>query len=152
MAERPAAPMPITADFPAPSRIRAQRDFKRCFATGRRAHSRGLTAVYRAHDDSDHQNGLQQVRLGMAFSRKVDGRAVERNRLKRLTREWFRHNHHGLSAGDLVIVGKSAARGSSTSQLSEELDSLVRRLGLLVSAGEGKMPSSPSPSQSGLGS
>lgn len=152
MAERPAASMPPTANFPAQSRICAQRDFKRCFATGRRAHSRGLTAVYRAYDGNDHQHGLQYVRLGMAFSRKVDVRAVERNRLRRLTRELFRHNRHGLAAGDLVIVGKSAARGSSTMQLFEELDSLVRRLGLLATAHEGKMLSSPTPTQPGKGS
>lgn len=68
-------------------------------------------------------------RLGLAISRRVDKRAVERNRLRRLVREWFRHNHGRLPVGDLVVSGKPAARGLSAAQLFEELDQLPRRLG-----------------------
>lgn len=152
MAEEPARTRPVSADFPATSRIRAQREFKHCFAKGRRAGSRSFTAVYRAHDDSDLQIGVQHARLGLAFSRKVDTRAVERNRLKRLTREWFRQHRHDLATGDWVIIGKPSARGASTAQVFDELSSLARRLGLLAAAQEGKMPRSTSPSQPDSGS
>lgn len=48
-------------------------------------------------------NDLPHARLGLSVPRRV-GRAVARNRIKRLLREVFRHHQHDLARGyDFVI-------------------------------------------------
>lgn len=42
-------------------------------------------------------------RMGMAISKKVLRRSVDRNRIKRLMRESFRHNAARLPAVDVVL-------------------------------------------------
>ncbi len=45
------------------------------------------------------------TRLGITVTRKV-GKAVLRNRIKRLVREWFRQRDHGMGSCDLIVVVK----------------------------------------------
>ncbi len=54
------------------------------------------------------RNQLTHARLGMAISRKVSKKAVIRNRIKRVLREYFRHHHAQLSGLDLVIMARPA--------------------------------------------
>lgn len=50
-----------------------------------------------------------QARLGITASRKV-GNAVARNRVKRMVREWFRHNQKALWPGaDVVVIARKGA-------------------------------------------
>lgn len=120
--------------FPRQARVRAGRDFAACFAQGKRAGSRFFRGIFLA------RTGGSTARLGMAVSRKVDARAVERNRLRRLIREWFRQNREGLPAGDVIVSGKPEARGQPASVLFEDLDRLARRLGLKPPRPDGTMP------------
>jgi len=137
--------------FTPAAHVRAPNDFTRCFSTGKRAGSRAFSAVYRRHDATDVAAAVTQPRLGLAISRKVDKRAVERNRLRRLVREWFRKHQGNFPAGDLVIIGKLPARGASASTIFAELDELAERLGLMQTHRAGKMPgsSAPLPSRDG---
>lgn len=113
--------------FPKSARVRAAGDFARTFAGGRRAGGHYFRAVFLVRPDAA---APRNARLGMAISRKVDKRAVERNRIRRLIREWFRHRHAQWIPGDLVISGKPEASGVDAAQLFADLDVLVRRLGL----------------------
>lgn len=81
------------------------------------------------------RNGATGSRLGLAVSRKVDRRAVERNRLKRLVRESFRSHVLGgqdTVPADFIVLPRRAAVGLPNARLRERLarhwDRLNRRL------------------------
>jgi len=65
-------------------------------------------------------------RLGLAVSRKVSKKAVDRNRIKRQVRESFRHfigiNQQTALFLDIVVVAKPAAASVVKSLLRAELD------------------------------
>ena len=76
-------------------RIRRRPEFERIYREGARIHGRFMTLFVL-------RNGGTAPRFGVAATRKL-GAAVERNRVKRLSRELFRRNK--LAAGlDIVIV------------------------------------------------
>ena len=63
-----------------------------------------------------------QTRLGITVTRKV-GRAVQRNRIKRLVREWFRGRRDRMGSCDLVVIAKQGfPAGLRQQQVGEDLD------------------------------
>lgn len=48
-------------------------------------------------------NSVNHARLGLIVGRRAVAPAAERNRIKRVVREYFRHNQHELGAWDLVV-------------------------------------------------
>ena len=93
-------------------------------------------------------------RLGIAVSRKVDGNAVGRNRIKRVWRETFRQHRDQLPAGSFVAIAKPAAAQAGNPELRAALLELLARAArsserLPGPPGIGTMPpdaSSPNPS------
>ncbi len=63
--------------------LRGSSDFEKVYRTGKRYHGNLLTAFVLP-------NSLTHHRLGVTASRKALGKAVDRNRAKRLLREMFR--------------------------------------------------------------
>ncbi|MGN6227250.1 ribonuclease P protein component [Dyella sp.] len=80
------------------------------------------------------QNELGHARMGLAISKRVSKRAVERNRIKRLARESFRRIRHDLPAVDLVLMAREQAAGLPGTELLAELDALWRKLAPLKRA------------------
>lgn len=74
-------------------------DFLRITRHGRR-HSSEFFLVFRL----DRSDG-GAARLGITVTRKV-GKAVRRNRIKRIVREWFRGRRQELKSCDLVVIAK----------------------------------------------
>ena len=88
--------------FPRAVRLQAQRDFDRVYRDGQHAADATLVVL-------GVPNGLGQSRLGLAVSRKV-GKAVTRNRWKRLIREAFRTQRRQMPAGfDWVVRPRRGA-------------------------------------------
>jgi len=81
--------------------------------------------------------GQPTARLGMAVSRKVDSRAVQRNRLKRVIRESFRAHYYSQTphtALDFVVLPRRQAVTISNGQLFEKLEQHWRRIDEKVNA------------------
>jgi ribonuclease P protein component len=64
----------------------------------------------------------------MAVSRRVDKRAVQRNRLRRQIRESFRQRCGQLPVLDLVITAKPEAAQAARDQVWHDLELLWSRL------------------------
>lgn len=69
----------------------------------------------------------QPARLGLAISKKGARRAVDRNRLKRLVRETFRHRKQELEGLQLVAIARSSAISADNLALRHSLDRLLDR-------------------------
>ncbi|MHC4179263.1 MAG: ribonuclease P protein component [Planctomycetota bacterium] len=111
--------------FPRAYRIRRQADFQRAYGRRCMASDRLLLVFGCAND-------LPHPRLGLSVSRKI-GKAVVRNRWKRLLREAFRLSRQRLPVGiDLVVVPRPDVE-PRLAELLESLpqlaDRIARRLG-----------------------
>ncbi len=63
-------------------------------------------------------------RLGLVVTRRF-GKAVQRNRMKRLLREFFRRHQGRLPGRDLVIMAKKGAEALNYDQVAAELGRLL---------------------------
>lgn len=146
--------------YPRTARVRARSDFDRIFKHGRRValpvlalHWQGAPAS--ADADGDHETAptppAGPPRLGLAVSRKVDPRAVGRNRIKRILRDTFRLQRARLVAGDYVVVARPGASRCSGEELRSAFLGLLKRAGALrpaeaaASRGSGELPLTSAP-------
>lgn len=73
-------------------------------------------------------------RLGQAVSRRVSKRAVDRNRIKRLVRESYRHVRGDLPSVDILLIARSSAVQQTNAMLREDLAKLWQKLAALKPA------------------
>lgn len=74
------------------------------------------------------------ARLGLAVSRKVSKRAVERNRIKRIIRESFRSQREALPPVDLLVIARTSAAAAANPVLHGDLGEAWRKLKALKHA------------------
>ncbi|WP_275672372.1 ribonuclease P protein component [Thermomonas alba] len=123
--------------FPKAARVRRKAEFARVFEAGRRKAEPDL-ALHWLEDDGP-------ARLGLAVSRKVDPRAVRRNRIKRILREAFRQLRPRLLPGAYVIVARRGAAHADATTLRAAIERLLRRIGALPALDRlGTMPAATS--------
>ncbi|MCP1372797.1 ribonuclease P protein component [Dyella lutea] len=109
------------AGLPREARLRRAGDFAALRHASGRLGGRCFSVRYRPNDHG-------HARLGLAISKRVSKRAVERNRIKRLVRESFRRIRHQLPAIDLVVMAREQAAHLPGTELLAELDLLWRKL------------------------
>lgn len=107
--------------LPRALRLRAGREIRRVFEAGRSTATRWVALHWVA-------NGLDRTRVAVVAGRRV-GKAVRRNRVRRLLREAIRRRADRLPAGyDLVLVARGAAAAADLAQLTDALDMLLERM------------------------
>jgi ribonuclease P protein component len=137
----------MTCRLPRRARVRARAEFDCVFKEGRRTAAPALVLHWR--------KDAQAARLGLAVSRKVDRRAVGRNRIKRVLREIFRQVRPQLACGAYVLVARPGAADSDNPALKAAFLEALRRAGALpLPVTDGTMPGAsptlpPMPDRSG---
>ncbi len=105
-------------------RLRKSSDILRIYKKGKRVHTQHLLG----HSLSTH---LPVVRATVIISKKVDKRAVVRNRCRRRISESLRLELPKLTPGfDILITIKSDVRELSAAHLKQEVDQLIEKLGV----------------------
>lgn len=104
--------------------LKLNKDFKRLYYRGKSV-VRGNVVVYVCHTKSGKN------RLGLTCSKSI-GKAVKRNRAKRLMREGYRLLEDRLKTGfDIVIVARTKIVNVSCKQVIKELEYAFMKLGIL---------------------
>lgn len=107
--------------FPRNTRLVSQADFQHVFAGARKIANRSFTVLVR-------KNSCQQARLGMAISKKIARRAVDRNRIKRQIRESFRCQGQQMDHVDIVVLGRQGITARNRHELASDINELFSRL------------------------
>ncbi|MBI2959940.1 MAG: ribonuclease P protein component [Betaproteobacteria bacterium] len=81
-------------------------------ASARPRRERNVSVLWRS-------NGMQVARLGLIVPKRSLSRAVDRNRARRLLREWFRNNQVRFSGQDLLL--RVSGRRADLKSLAAEL-------------------------------
>jgi ribonuclease P protein component len=104
-------------EFPVVKRLRASREYRIVREHGRKEASRHFL-VFLCKKETGPS------RLGLTVSRKIGG-AVQRNRVKRMVREFFRTHYHELpSCTDFSVIARKGAAELKYGQVCRELEFL----------------------------
>jgi len=107
--------------FTKDDRLLKRSDFLFLSNRGKRIHNRKFIAYI-------CKNDLNRCRLGLTVTRKV-GKAVKRNRIKRLAREYFRQNRHIFSDHwDISLIAKRESVDISNKALLSDLENIFVRI------------------------
>ena len=104
--------------FGKPYRLLKTDDFSSVFAL-RRIKSQQTVQLWQK------PNKLGYPRLGIVVAKKTDRRAVRRNYMKRVLREWFRLNRHRMPGSDLVIRVRRPFDAAGLKQVLVQLERIM---------------------------
>jgi len=107
--------------FPKKERLLKRSDYLHLSKTGKKYHRKRFFCILK-------KGSGQRPRLGITVTKKV-GCAVERNRIKRVCREFFRLNRNRLRGiQDINIIAKQGAADATGKQLWTSLNELFNAI------------------------
>lgn len=104
-------------DFSRAYRLVSKQDFQSVFASGKKTSHQYLLALYLP-------NQKPHARLGLVISKSRLPRAVDRNRLRRIIRESFRHQLERLKGFDIVVLLRGDCAKWDKATLRKDVDRL----------------------------
>ncbi len=102
------------ARFRKADRIRRRREYLAAQAAGRRLTAPHFTVILAP------PGGEPRPRLGLVVTRRL-GKAVRRNRVRRLLREFFRRHREELPCQDIIILARKGAETLTYADVTREL-------------------------------
>ena len=96
-------------------------EFQHVYKKGMWVSNRELTINYIKHSNPCS-------RMGVTVSKKVSKRAVDRNRIKRYCREWFRVNKSRFHQMDIVLTAKPAIKQKTALEIQCSFEDIWRKL------------------------
>ncbi len=88
-----------------------------------KVHQPNLLLIVKLRDESDIS------RVGMAITKKKVKRANERNRIKRLIREYFRLHQADFNASiDIVFTVKQTTKSLTNAQITEQIEQAFKQI------------------------
>ncbi|MXP51424.1 ribonuclease P protein component [Pantoea sp. SoEX] len=106
--------------FPKTLRLLNSKEFSFVFQKPQRAYSSQINIFGRA-------NKLKYPRIGLTIAKKYVKLAHERNRVKRLIREYFRLNQHKLPSMDFIVIAKKEIVYLDNFTILKKLEKLWQR-------------------------
>jgi ribonuclease P protein component len=108
------------------ARLKNRAEFDLVYKQGRRVGGRHFLCFFKNTEALGNP-----PRLGITIGRKV-GKAVRRNRLRRVTREFFRLRRSEMRRGvDVVVNLRVGSAGQTTSALWGDLEAIFKRAGVI---------------------
>ena len=98
-------------------RLKKQTDFQKLFGRGKRAFSPSLTLLYRSSE---------KMSMGLSVGKK-HGKAVKRNRIKRLLREAFRAEMDGMNGVYSIILVPKVAEKYSLKTYRDHIKWMIKK-------------------------
>ena len=99
-------------------RLKTPADFKKVYQSKQWGGSKHFTFNVLANEEGHAST------LGVTVSKKVSKRAVDRNHLKRIMREFYRLRQHQLDGASVVLTAKPSSRHASVADLTDSLEVL----------------------------
>lgn len=112
--------------FSKASRLLTADQYQRVFQKAdSKANSQQILLLARKQENPDKNDA---ARVGLVISKKSAKRAVDRNRIKRIVRDSFRHKQLNLKGLDIVVLSRKGITEMQNKDLQQLLDRLWSRL------------------------
>ena len=115
--------------FPRQCKLRRKQDFDAVFAEASKVSYKYLLLLFRPKSflASSPDSALEinnEPRLGLVISKQRVRKAVDRNHVRRIIRESFRHHKALLTGLDLIVLIRSQGNFLENASLREDIDRL----------------------------